>query len=120
MNAKQNDGKMTPAFVPAYEAAKKKIADQEAVWTKQKEQAARDSELTYSRIRINPQATKDYTKSTGSPTPAPAPAPSEGSISGEFSAPTQAHIAALKSNPTQAAAFDLKFGPGAANEYLGK
>lgn len=119
MNAKQNDGKMTPAFVPAYEAAKKKIADQEAVWTKQKEQAARDSELAYSRIRINPQAAKDYTKPGAAPAATPAAAPS-GPISGEFSAPTQAHIAALKLNPTQAAAFDLKFGPGAANEYLGK
>lgn len=120
MNAKQNDGKMNPTFVPAYEAAKKKIEEQEKIWTKQKEQAARDSELAYSRVRINPQAAKDYTKPGAAPAAAPAAAPSEGPISGEFSAPTQAHIAALKLNPTQAAAFDLKFGPGAANEYLGK
>jgi len=119
MNAKQNDGKMTPAFVPAYEAAKKKIADQEAIWTKQKEQAARDSELAYSRIRINPQATKDYTKPSAAPAPTPAAA-SSGPISGEFSAPTAAHITALKKNPEQAEAFDVKFGPGAAKEYLGK
>jgi soluble cytochrome b562 len=119
MNAKQNDGKMTPAFVPAYEAAKKKIADQEAIWTKQKEQAARDSELAYSRIRINPQATKDYTKPSAAPAPTPAAA-SSGPISGEFSAPTAAHITALKKNPEQAEAFDAKFGPGAAKEYLGK
>jgi soluble cytochrome b562 len=122
MNAKQNDGKMTPAFVPAYEAAKKKIADQEAVWTKQKEQAARDSELTYSRIRINPQAAKDYTKSTGSPAPAAAPAPSSGPASGDFQAPPAAAIAALKANSSSArkADFDAMFGPGAADEYLGK
>jgi hypothetical protein len=121
MNEKQNEGKMTPAFVPAYEAAKKRIADQEKVWDKQKADAARDTDLAYKRVRINPaEATKDYTKPGAAPAAAPAAAPSEGPISGEFSAPTQAHIAALKSNPTQAAAFDLKFGPGAANEYLGK
>jgi len=118
MNAGANDGKMNPALVPGYEAAKKKIADQEAIWTKQKEQAARDTDLAYGRVRINPQAAKDYTKPSAAPA-ALAPATS-GPISGEFSAPTQAHIAALKANPTQAAAFDAKFGPGAANEYLGK
>ena len=121
MNAKQNDGKMTPAFVPAYEAAKKKIADQEAVWAKQKEQAARDSELTYSRIRINPQAAKDYTKPGAAPAAAPAAAPS-GPISGDFQAPPAAAIAALKTNssPARKADFDAMFGPGAADEYLGK
>ena len=122
MSAAANDGKMNPALVPGYEAAKKKIADQEAIWTKQKEQAAADTDLAYKRVRINPEAAKDYTKPNAAPASAPAaPAPAtSGPISGEFSAPTQAHIAALKSNPTQAAAFDLKFGPGAANEYLGK
>ena len=117
MNAGANDGKMNPALVPGYEAAKKKIADQEAIWTKQKEQAARDTDLAYKRVRINPEAAKDYTKPTAAPAAA---APSSGPISGEFSAPTAAHIAALKANPSQKAAFDAKFGPGAANEYLGK
>jgi len=55
MNAGANDGKMNPALVPGYEAAKKKIADQEAVWNKQKEDAARDTELAYSRIRLKPE-----------------------------------------------------------------
>jgi hypothetical protein len=119
MNAAANDGKMIPALVPDYEKAKARIAAQEVVWDKQKEQAARDTNLAYERVRINPQVAKDYTKSNAAPA-APAAAPSEGPVSGEFSAPTQAHIAALRSNPTQAAAFDAKFGPGAANEYLGK
>jgi hypothetical protein len=126
MNAKQNDGKMTPAFVPAYEAAKKKIADQEAIWTKQKEQAARDSDLAYSRIRINPEAAKAYTKPSGSPAvAAPAVAPS-GPISGDFQAPPAAAINALRTNPdkidlkTLKSDFDYHFGPGAADEYLGK
>ena len=118
MNAKQNEGKMAPALVPGYEAAKKKITEQEAIWNKQKEQAARDTNLAYERVRIMPQAAKDYTKpSTAAPA---AGAPSAGPVSGEFSAPTEAHINALKANPEQAAAFDVKFGPGAANEYLGK
>jgi hypothetical protein len=120
MSAGANEGKMNPALVPGYEAAKKKIADQEAIWTKQKQQAAADTDLAYKRVRINPEAAKDYTKPNAAPAAAPAAAPSAGPISGEFSAPTAAHIAALQANPTQAAAFDAKFGPGAANEYLGK
>ena len=124
MNAKQNDGKMTPAFVPAYEAAKKRIADQETVWNKQKADAARDTDLAYKRVRLNPaEATKDYTKSDGSPTPATA---SSGPISGDFKAPPAAAIDALRTNPdkidlkTLKSDFDYHFGPGAADEYLGK
>ena len=118
MNAKQNDGKMTPAFVPAYEAAKKRIADQETVWNKQKADAARDTDLAYKRVRLNPaEATKDYTKSDGSPVPTTA---ASGPISGDFQAPPAAAIAALKANPSKKDDFDAMFGPGAANEYLGK
>jgi len=122
MNAKQNDGKMTPAFVPAYEAAKKRIADQEAIWTKQKEQAARDTDLAYKRVRINPEAAKDYTK----PNAAPAAAAPSGPVSGDFKAPPAAAINALRTNPdkidlkTLKSDFDYHFGPGAADEYLGK
>jgi hypothetical protein len=111
MNMSANDGKMNPALVPGYEAAKKKIADQEAIWDKQKDAAARDTELAYSRIRIRPEAT---TAATGSP------APAGGLETGDFPAPTAAHIAALKANPSQREAFDKKFGPGAANEYSGR
>jgi hypothetical protein len=56
MNMSANDGKMNPALVPGYTAAKKKIADQEAVWNKQKEDAAKNTDLAYSRIRIKPEA----------------------------------------------------------------
>jgi hypothetical protein len=124
MAATDEKGNYDPSKVPAplrpkLEAAEARVAAQQEVWNKQKEQAAQDTLLAYKRVRINPaEAAKDYTKSGGSPSPAGAP--SAGPISGEFSAPTQAHIDALKSNPTQAAAFDAKFGPGAANEYLGK
>jgi hypothetical protein len=126
MNAKQNDGKMNPTFVPAYEAAKKKIADQEAIWNKQKEQAARDSELAYNRVRINPQAAKDYTKPSAASAAAPAAAPSSGPISGDFKAPPAEAITALRTNPakidlnTLKSDFDYHFGPGAADEYLRK
>jgi hypothetical protein len=113
MNAKQNDGKMNPMLVPGYEAAKKKIEEQEKIWTKQKEDAARDTELAYGRVRLKPEPVTP----PGANKPSPA---TSGPISGDFQAPTAAHITALKKNPEQAAAFDAKFGPGAANEYLGK
>jgi hypothetical protein len=113
MNAGANDGKMNPALVPGYTAAKKKVADQEAIWNKQKEAAAKDTELAYSRIKIKPEATA---AAAGSPTPAPA----GGLETRDFPAPNAKHIAALKANPTQKAMFDGKFGPGAADEYLGK
>jgi hypothetical protein len=111
MNAGANDGKMNPALVPGYEAAKKKVADQEAIWNKQKEAAAKDTELAYSRIRVKPEA---------SAAAAGAPAPAGGLETGNFPAPTAQHIAALKANPSQREAFDKKFGPGAANEYSGR
>jgi len=70
MSMKQNNGKMPEALVPGYEAAKKKIAEQEAIWNKQKEAASRDTELAYSRIRVRPEAT-----ATATETPAPANTP---------------------------------------------
>jgi len=120
MAATDEKGNYDPAKVPAplrpkLEAAEARVAAQQEVWNKQKEQAARDTQTAYERVRVRPEAvTKDYTGGAGSPAPAGGP------ISGEFSAPTAAHIAALKANPSQKAAFDAKFGPGAANEYLGK
>jgi hypothetical protein len=109
--AAAKDGVMDPRLIPAYEAAKKKIADQEAVWNKQKEQAAKDTDLAYSRIRVRPEA---------SAAAAGAPAPAGNLETGDFPAPTAQHIAALKANPSQREAFDKKFGPGAANEYSGR
>ena len=58
--------------------------------------------------------------------PAAAAASSEGPISGDFKAPTAAAITALRTNPdkmdlkTLKSDFDYHFGPGAADEYLGK
>ena len=122
MAATDEKGNFDPAKIPAplrpgYDAARERVAAQQAVWDKQKEQAAQDTLLAYKRVRVRPEDTaKDYTKPAGSP----AAATSEGPISGEFSAPSAAAIAALKANPSKKADFDAKFGPGAANEYLGK
>jgi hypothetical protein len=104
MSMASNKGKMPDALVPGYEAALKRVADQEAAWNKQKEQAAKDTELAYSRIRVKPETS----------------APVLGSETRDFSAPPAAAIAALKANPSKKADFDALFGPGAANEYLGK
>ena len=124
MAATDEKGNFDPAKIPAplrpnFDAAQERINAQQEIWNKQKEQAARDTELAYKRVRINPEAVKDYAKPSAVSSAAPA-ASSEGPVTGDFSAPTAAHIAALRSNPTQKAAFDAKFGPGAANEYLGK
>jgi hypothetical protein len=113
MSAASNDGKIAPALVPSYEAAKAKIAAQEAVWDKQKAAAAKDTELAYSRVRLKPEAATPQAEDRANPTALPL-------VTGDFPAPTAAHIAALKANPSQKAAFDAKFGPGAANESLGK
>jgi hypothetical protein len=109
--AAAKDGVMDPRLIPAYEAAKKKITDQETIWNKQKEQAAKDTDLAYSRIRVKPEAPA---AATG------APAPAGGLETRDFPAPPAEAIAALKANPSKKADFDAMFGPGAANEYLGK
>jgi hypothetical protein len=106
LNMGANEGKMNPALVPGYTAAKEKIRKQEEVWNKQKEAAAKDTELAYSRVRIKPEA--------------PASGPAVGKETRDFQAPPAEAIAALKANPGKKADFDALFGPGAANEYLGK
>lgn len=117
---KFDETKVPPVALAAMKEAQARIAKREQSWKQRIKTAAENTDLAYDRVKVRPEtAAKDYTKSNATPA-APAAAPSSGPISGEFSAPTQAHIAALRSNPTQAAAFDAKFGPGAANEYLGK
>jgi hypothetical protein len=71
MTATDEKGNFDPAKVPAplrpaMEAAEARVAAQQEVWNKQKEQAARDTELAYKRVRVRPEeAAKDYTKPTG-------------------------------------------------------
>jgi hypothetical protein len=112
--------KVPPSLRPSMEAAEARVADQQKVWDAQKEAAAEDTRLAYSRVKVRPEnAAKGAPKDTTRDTPQAAN-PAVPLASGEFSAPTAAHINALKANPKQKAAFDAKFGPGAANEYLGK
>ena len=100
-----------------YAETLQRIKDRKEGWETAIKDARAEKDLAFSRVRgLSPEAAaaKKGTKD------APAAAPSIGSVSGEFDAPTTAHINALKANPTQKAAFDKKFGPGAADEYLGK
>jgi soluble cytochrome b562 len=75
MNAAANDGKMNPALVPGYEAAKKKIDAQEKIWNEQKASAARDTELAYSRVRLNPESAAAKPKDKAAPAAAPSNRP---------------------------------------------
>jgi hypothetical protein len=115
---KFDETKVPSAVLAEMKEAQKRIQTRETNWKSRIEQAGKNTDIAYSRVQVKPEvAAKDYTKPNAAP--AAAAASSEGPISGEFSAPTEAHIAALKANPSQKAAFDAKFGPGAANEYLG-
>lgn len=116
---KFDETKVPPVALAAMKEAQKRIADREKNWKSRIEQASRNTDLAYDRVKLKPETVaKDYTKPTGNA--APAAATSEGPVSGEFSAPSAAAITALKANPSRKADFDAKFGPGAANEYLGK
>jgi hypothetical protein len=116
---KFDETKVPAAVLSAMKEAQTRIAEREKSWKERIRTASQNTDIAYSRVSVRPEvATKDYTKPTGNA--APAAAPNSGPISGDFQAPTAAHITALKKNPEQAAAFDAKFGPGAANEYLGK
>ena len=117
MTAADEKGNFDPTKVPAplrtkLEAAETRVKEQQEVWNKQKETAARDTQLAYERVRLKPEATAAGSSASATNT--------TGLETRDFAAPTPAHIAALKANPSQKAAFDAKFGPGAANEYLGK
>jgi soluble cytochrome b562 len=116
---KFDETKVPAAVLSAMKEAQTRITEREKSWKERIRTASQNTDIAYSRVSVRPEvATKDYTKPTGNA--APAAAPNSGPISGDFQAPTAAHIAALKQNPRQAEAFDAKFGPGAANEYLGK
>ena len=116
---KFDETKVPAAVLSAMKEAQTRIAEREKSWKERIRTASQNTDIAYSRVSVRPEvANKDYTKPTGNA--APAAAPNSGPVSGEFAAPTAAHITALQKNPEQAAAFDAKFGPGAANEYLGK
>ena len=116
---KFDETKVPPVALAAMKEAQKRIDQREKNWKERIRTASQNTDTAYSRVQVRPEvAGKDYTKPNAAPSATAAS--SEGPVSGEFSAPTAAHIAALKANPQQKASFDAKFGPGAANEYLGK
>jgi hypothetical protein len=84
-------------------------------WNTAVEDARKEKDLAFSRVKgLSPEAAATR---TGTNT---APASSGEGTTGSFPTPTAKHIQALKDNPGAKAEFDGKFGPGAANEYLGK
>ena len=97
-----------------YAETLKRVEERKEGWNTAVEDARKEKDLAFNRIKsLNSAAPNVASTNT-------APASSGENTTGEFKPPNAAQIAALKANPQQAEAFDLKFGPGAANEYLGK
>jgi len=106
--------KISPSYKASYAETLKRVNDRKEGWNTAVEDARKEKDLAFGRIKSLNSAAPNATNANT------APASSGESTTGEFKPPNTAQIAALKANPQQAAAFDLKFGPGAANEYLGK
>jgi hypothetical protein len=107
--------KINKEYKTAYAETLKRVEERKKSWNTSLEDAEKEKNLAFSRIKgLSPEAMEARTGPKATSTD------SGESTTGEFKPPNAAQIAALKANPQQAAAFDLKFGPGAANEYLGK
>jgi hypothetical protein len=109
-----NPEKINKEYKNAYAETLKRVEERKEGWNTAVEDARKEKDLAFGRIKSLNSAAPNATNTNT------APASSGESTTGEFKPPNTAQIAALKANPQQAAAFDLKFGPGAANEYLGK
>jgi hypothetical protein len=109
-----NPEKINKEYKNAYAETLKRVEERKEAWNTAVEDARKEKDLAFGRIKSLNSAAPNATNTNT------APASSGESTTGEFKLPNTAQIAALKANPQQAAAFDLKFGPGAANEYLGK
>ena len=110
-----DEAKLPAAYKKEYAELKEAVDTRKAGWDSALEDASRQRELAFSRLKgINPEAAATR---TGTNT---APASSGEAVAGDFPTPTAKHIQALKNNPNAKAEFDGKFGPGAAAEYLGK
>jgi hypothetical protein len=102
--------KISPSYKASYAETLKRVNERKEGWNTAIEDAKKEKNLAFSRIKsLNPEAGPKVT-----------PTDSGAGTTGNFGTPTAAHISALKANPSQKAAFDDKFGPGAADEYLGK
>jgi hypothetical protein len=107
--------KINKEYKVLYAETLKRVNERKEGWSTAIEDAKKEKNLAFSRIKnLSPGAMEAQTG------PKVTPADSGAGTTGEFKPPNAAQIAALKTNPQQAAAFDLKFGPGAAAEYLGK
>ena len=107
--------KINKEYKTEYAKTLKRVNERKEGWSTAIEDAKKEKNLAFSRIKnLSPEAMEAQTG------PKVTPTDSGAGTTGEFKPPNAAQIAALKTNPEQAAAFDLKFGPGAAAEYLGK
>jgi hypothetical protein len=107
--------KINKEYKTAYAETLKRVNERKEGWSTAIEDAKKEKNLAFGRIKnLSPEAMGAQTG------PKVTPTDSGAGTTGEFKPPNAAQIAALKTNPQQAAAFDLKFGPGAAAEYLGK
>jgi hypothetical protein len=98
-----------------YAETLKRVEERKEGWNTAVEDARKEKDLAFSRIKgLSPEAIETRTG------PKVTPADSGAGTTGNFSTPTAKHIQALKDNPGAAEEFNRKFGPGAANEYLGK
>ena len=107
--------KISPSYKAAYAETLKRVNERKEGWNTAIEDAKKEKNLAFSRIKnLSPEAVEARTG------PKVNPADSGAGTTGNFPTPTAKHIQALKDNPGAKAEFDGKFGPGAADEYLGK
>jgi hypothetical protein len=107
--------KINKEYKNAYAETLKRVEDRKEAWNTAIEDARKEKDLAFSRVKgLSPEAIETRTG------PKVTPADSGAGTTGNFSTPTAKHIQALKDNPGAAEEFNRKFGPGAANEYLGK
>jgi seryl-tRNA synthetase len=107
--------KINKEYRAAYAETLKRVNERKEGWSTAIEDAKKEKNLAFSRIKnLSPEAVEARTG------PKVNPADSGAGTTGNFPTPTAKHIQALKDNPGAKAEFDGKFGPGAADEYLGK
>jgi len=106
--------KISPSYKASYAETLKRVNERKEGWNTAIEDAKKEKNLAFSRVKgLSSDAIEARTGPKATATD------SGEATTGSFSTPTAAHIALLKKNPGEKAAFDAKFGPGAANEYLG-
>ena len=106
--------KINKEYKVIYAETLKRVNDRKESWETAIKDARNEKDLAFSRVKgLSSDAIEARTGPKATATD------SGEATTGSFSTPTAAHIALLKKNPGEKAAFDAKFGPGAANEYLG-